>query len=121
VAIVPEREVWVDFDGNPLKFQYGDYVRIDISSNPARAHGVPFLEGYVRGYSLSQVSDRTCSAAYELFQLGNPPLRYVLEGVLVRAEERLPHSCPSGRECPLCGNGAPARGLSIFDGPKIKD
>lgn len=110
-------EIWRDFDGNPLKFQNGDYVRIDISSNLDQAYSLPFREGYVRGYDLSE-ADGVCSAAYELFKAGDSPLRWVREKFLEKVPELLPHTC-HGKICGLCGSGGSPQGLSIFDGPKV--
>ena len=110
-------EGWRDPNGDPLKFQDGDYVRIDTSSNPDRAHVLPFLEGYVRGYDLSG-ADGVYSAAYELFQMGHNPLCWIREGVLTKVPEALPHSC-QGRVCGICGGGTQPQGLSIFAGPKV--
>jgi len=115
---VSKGEGWRDSNGDPLKFQDGDYVRIDTSSNPDRAHTLPFLEGYVRGYDLLGV-DGVYSAAYELFKMGHNPLRWVREDVLDKVAEALPHTCPTGRECGICGGGAQPQGLSIFAGPKV--
>ncbi|MFE0472631.1 hypothetical protein ACFW2V_13550 [Streptomyces sp. NPDC058947] len=110
------RDVWRDPDGNPLKYQDGDYVRIDISSNPARASGLPFLEGYVRGYNLMGV-DGGYEAAYELFRVGANPLRWVREEFLSKTSELLPHEHRGGF-CGLCGHGGTPQGLSIFAGPE---
>lgn len=110
-----EREVWRDPNGNPLKFQDGDYVRIDTSSNPDQAYSLPFLEGYVRGYDLSGV-DGVYSAAYELFKMGHNPLCWVREYALNKVNEALPHTC-HGRVCGICGQGGRPQGLSIFAGP----
>jgi hypothetical protein len=114
-----EREVWRDLDGNPLKFQDGDYVQIETASNPARVHTLPFLEGYVRGYNISE-DGRGVSVAYELFKMGHSPLQFVREEFLTKVAESLPHTC-HGRVCGICGDGDTPQGLSIFAGPKIKD
>lgn len=114
-----ERQIWRDPNGDPLQFQDGDCVRIDTSSNPDRANSLPFLEGYVRGYNLSGI-DGVYSAAYELFRMGHNPLRWVRETVLVKATEILPHTCPAGRGCGICGGGVRSQGLGIFAGPRVR-
>lgn len=112
-----DREAWKDPNGEPLKFQDGDYVRIDTTDRPDRAYTLPFLEGYVRGYSLSG-EDGVYSAAYELFKMGHSPLCWVREEVLTKVAESLPHACPQGRGCGICGANEPGQGLSIFAGPQ---
>jgi hypothetical protein len=114
---VSEREVWRDPNGSPLKFQDGDYVRIDTSSNPDRMYTLPFLEGYVRGYDLVGI-DGVYSAAYELFKMGDHPLRWVREEFLEKAPELIPHAHRGGF-CGICGAGGTPQGLSIFAGPKV--
>jgi hypothetical protein len=114
---VSEREVWRDPNGNPLKFQSGDYVRIETSSNPEAGSRLPFREGYVRGYSLSGVGG-VYGAAYELFKMGDPPLRWVREGFLEKVPELIPH-VHHGGFCGICGNGGRPEGLSIFAGPNV--
>ena len=100
-------EPWHDFDGTPLKFEDGDYVRIDISDNPARATELPFLEGYVRGYDTSE-RDGISSVAYELFKVGHNPLRWVREKFLslTPGQFGINHgkgAHGNGESCHLCG------------------
>lgn len=95
---------WTDSNGNPLKFQEGDPVRIDTSSNPA--HGLPFTSGYVRGYNLQVQEGSGTSVAYELYRMGHHPLRWVKEEFLSLAPDPHKHAHPSGRKCQICGKPA---------------
>lgn len=113
-----ESDIWRMPNGGPLRFQSGDYVRIDTTDRPDRAYTLPLTEGYVRGYDLSEV-DGVYKVAYELFKMGHSPLRWVREDVLTKVAEALPHTCPAGRECGICGNSARPQGLPIFTDPKI--
>ncbi|MCP9209571.1 hypothetical protein [Streptomyces cucumeris] len=107
--------IWRDPNGSPLKFQNGDYVRIDTSDRPERQYTLPFLNGYVRGYDLSGV-DGAYECAYELFKMG-AVLPGVREKFLIKVSELLPHVCPDGRRCGICGSGGTVQDLSIFAGP----
>lgn len=91
---------WLNGAGQPLKFQDGDYARIDVSHNPA--HGLPFLSGYVRGYDLSGVTGHE-SVAYELYRMGHHPLQWVKEEFLAPASEDVPHKHYGTRRCGICG------------------
>lgn len=110
-------EIWRNGNGDPLAFQAGDYVEIDTTSRPDRAYTLPFLSGYVRGYTLSE-GDGGSSVAYELFRMGENPLRWVREEFLVKAPEPIPHACPAGQQCGICGSGGMALDFSVFTGPK---
>lgn len=94
-----EGEIWRDPKGNPLKFQDGDYVRIDLTSG---RHIFPFLEGYVRGYDLCGTGD-AYEVAYELFKMGHNPLRWVKEEVLTPAPPLVPHEHRKAGSCGICG------------------
>lgn len=91
---------WLNGSGKPLKFQDGDHVRIDVSHNPA--HSLPFLTGYVRGYSVSGYAGKE-SVAYELYRMGHPPLCWVREKFLILVPESLPHKHYPERSCRICG------------------
>jgi hypothetical protein len=98
---------WEDFDGSPLKFADGDYVRIDTSKHPESAASLPFLSGYVRGYDLSMI-EGVGSAAYELFKVGHNPLCWVKEEFLVLTPGQFGISHgkgahTNGESCHLCG------------------
>jgi hypothetical protein len=99
-------DIW-EIDGKELKYQDGDYVRIDTSSNPEAASWLPFLSGYVRGFDASTVDGET-TVAYTLYSIGNNPLHGVYEDRLVRAvgaygihHGRNMHD--DGNACGLCG------------------
>lgn len=94
---------WTAPDGTPLKFQRGDYVRIDTTDRPDRAHTLPFLSGYVQGYDLLEQSDGTWSVAYELHKMGHNPLCYVREKFLRNVLEDIPHKCSRPSPCGICG------------------
>lgn len=94
---------WTDFDGNRLTFQNGDYVRINTPAGTA----LPFLSGYVRGFNLSDAGTGT-KVAYELYKMGNNPLRYVKEECLERTSPPFDpgHAArvhAPGLVCGLCG------------------
>jgi hypothetical protein len=98
---------WTLPEGGELKYQDGDFVRIDITSNPEAAYSLPFLSGYVRGYDALTVDGKT-SVAYGLYSVGNHPLNGVREDRLVRAVSpfgighgRGAHG--DGKACHLCG------------------
>lgn len=103
--------LWLDFDGKPLEFQDGDYVRIDVADYPEAAASLPFLEGYVRGYDLSRWDGQNGSggaAAYELYRLGDNPLRWVRQEFLTPApppfgEGHGRGAHQDGTRCDLCG------------------
>ena len=99
-------DLW-EIDGKELKYQDGDYVRIDISSNPEAAFRLPFLSGYVRGFDALTVDGET-SVSYTLYNIGNNPLHGVREDRLIRAtggfgihHGRDMHA--DGKACGLCG------------------
>lgn len=117
---MPDREIWRDPNGSPLKFQDGDYVRIDTSSHPERASRLPFLAGYVRGYD-AFISDAGADVGYELFSMGNPRLHGVKEEVLEKAPDPFSGHVCYGGVCGICGSGGRPQGLSIFAGPKVKE
>lgn len=108
-----DREIWRDPNGVKLKFQDGDYVRIN-ASEPDR---LQFLSGYVRGYDLFGIDDEY-SAAYELHRMGHSPLQWVKEEALEKVPEQMPHTC-HGEVCGICGSGSTPQGLSIFAEPPI--
>jgi hypothetical protein len=102
---------WTLPGGQEMKFQDGDYVEIDISSNPETATRLPFLSGYVRGYDALVIEGEEPKVAYTLFKLGNNPLVGVREDRLkkVPAQFGIDHGRGAhgdGRACPLCGANA---------------
>lgn len=100
-------DVWTLPEGQELKYQDGDYVEIDLSSNPDAVFRLPFVSGYVRGYDALTVDGET-SVTYSLFKVGNNVLNGVREDRLKKvpgqfgiAHGRGAHG--DGRECALCG------------------
>lgn len=98
---------WEAPEGMPLRFQDGDFVRIDTSSNPEAATRLPFLSGYVRGFD-AMTADGVTTVAYELYSIGNNPLHGVREDRLNPAPApfgsghgRGAHG--DGKRCDLCG------------------
>jgi hypothetical protein len=99
---------WVLPNGEKLKFQDGDFVRIDISSNPEAATMLPFLSGYVRGYDASIEDGAPAKVGYALFKVGHNMLVGVKEERLVKAPSQfgITHgqgAHQDGRACHLCG------------------
>lgn len=99
-------DLWV-IDGKELKYQDGDHVGIDTSSNPEAATRLPFLSGYVRGYD-ALTEDGTTTVTYELYNVGNTPLHGVREDRLSKkpgpfgiGHGRGAHD--DGKSCALCG------------------
>lgn len=90
--------MWKHDDGTPLKFQDGDYVKIDISEHPERAYSLPFRSGYVRGYDISGPDQ---SVGYQLVKMGHNPLEFVKEHFLTKIPEDIPHTCVPG-SCGIC-------------------
>lgn len=95
---------WTLPNGMPMRFQDGDHVEIE-AEDPA---SVPFLTGYVRGYSMTVTDDGKASVAYELFSVGNRPLKWVREECLTRTPGRFGANHGRGahgrgEECALCG------------------
>lgn len=107
-------ETWRLPDGRPMKFQDGDYVRIEASD----PHALPFLSGYVRGFDMWTDGEEV-SVAYELFKMGHNALVGVKEEVLAPATPPLGNHTCVGRICGICGGGDEPQGLSIFAGPKV--
>lgn len=97
---------WTLPDGTPLKYQRGDYVRIDVEPGSPSALRLPFLSGYVRGYSAVIEDDGPAKVAYSLFKLGNNLLNGVREEKLIPAPAQFDASHgvhPDGKPCHLCG------------------
>lgn len=95
---------WTLPDGTPLMYQDGDHVEIE-TANPA---AMPFVTGYVRGYTATIPDDGEASVAYELFNVGNNPLRWVREDRLKKTSGRfgIRHgrgAHGNGESCHLCG------------------
>lgn len=112
---VISNDVWRDPNGKPLKFQDGDYVRIETEGRGDCV--LPFLSGYVRGCELYG-AEGVCSASYDLFKMGESPLPgTVREEVLIKAPDPFPGHVHHGRVCGICGSGQSPQGLSIFAGP----
>lgn len=94
-------------EGGELKYQDGDFVRIDTSSNPEAATRLPFLSGYVRGFE-ALTEDGVTSFTYTLYSVGNNPLVGVREDRLIKTagpygigHGRGAHA--DGKSCALCG------------------
>lgn len=99
---------WELPNGEKLKFQSGDFVRIDTSSNPEAAGRLPFLSGYVRGYDALIEDGAPAKVAYELFKVGHNMLVGVREDRLVKAPSQfgITHGRGAhgdGKACHLCG------------------
>lgn len=99
-------DLWV-VDGKELKYQEGDFVRIDTSLNPEAATRLPFLSGYVRGFD-ALTRDGVTTVAYDLYSVGNNPLHGVREDRLIKTcgpfgidHGRGAHL--NGKSCALCG------------------
>lgn len=95
---------WTLPDGTPLMYQDGDHVEIQ-TQDPA---GVPFITGYVRGYTATIEDGGEADVAYELFHEGHNPLRWVREKALNKTPGRFgtghgrgAHG--GGERCYLCG------------------
>lgn len=99
-------EIWSLPDGTPLKFQDGDYVRIDVDPGSPSALRLPFLGGYVRGYDAVIEDGGPAKVAYALFKVGNNLLNGVREDRLILASPQFGEghgAHPDGRACHLCG------------------
>jgi hypothetical protein len=99
---------WTLPDGTPLKYQDGDYVRIDVEPGSPSALRLPFLGGYVRGYSAVIGDGGPAKVAYALFKVGHNLLNGVREEKLLPAHPqfgdghgRAAHQ--GGEVCHLCG------------------
>jgi hypothetical protein len=91
-----DENVWVDLDGKPLKFQDG--VRVKINRPPEHPGRI---DGWVRDYELHT----DLEPAYEIYFLGDPPLRGVRESFLERQPPHMQneHKHPMDRNCYICG------------------
>lgn len=95
---------WMLPDGTPLKYQDGDHVEIE-TMDPA---ALPFISGYVRGYTATIMDGGKADVAYELFNVGNNPIKYVREDRLKKTFSRfgIDHGRGAhggGEACHLCG------------------
>ncbi|MBD3004616.1 hypothetical protein [Streptomyces sp. 5-10] len=98
-------DIWMA-DGNPLKFQDGDRVKINRSPEyPGR------IDGWVRGYELLQEDGTSLEPTYDIYLSGDPLLCGVRESVL---ELQPPHMQQDHEHsvnrsfCGICG-WAPGR------------
>jgi hypothetical protein len=99
-------KIWTLPDGTPLKYQDGDYVRIDVDPGSASALRLPFLSGYVRGYGATVEDNGPTWVTYTLFKVGNNLLVGVKEERLVPVAPQFDESHGAhadGRACSVCG------------------